>query len=349
MNRTTVSFAEVLAAARLGRARIAPEMAGYLALGVADALVGQALVVDERSCMLTDEGGVFVAPANSAISQDAPMEPERAVRQLLASLLDVARGGGTTLATVARRSSTSSIEALIAEIEAALIPVNRAAARRALARLSRETAKARDDGQLVLQRPRPAEIHSQPPERDEDTEPIRVPLPSVSTPPPPDTRHADQGDPARSQAVDPRPMETAARPSAPPTATSDGQADPAGSAMPSAQKPFPTRADELLARFSGNVSQTDQEIARELKAMAGLEPTPPPPMAAPQEPTPTPPPASPPSDVATVGGGFEDAPFDLPIAGRSRGSSYLLGLLLVMGIAATIAVWMYYPEFFTGE
>lgn len=332
-----VTFAEVLAAAELGRARIAPEMAGYLALGVADALVGRPVVVDPRTCALDDEGTIFIRPASTPVPSPGAMQLEGAVRDLLGSLLEVSRGGGggaNTLLAVARRTAVSDIGALIGEIEAALIPVNRAAAKRALARLARETAKARDEGHLFLVGSHEAE--EPPPERDEDTEPLRIPVQAdVTTPTPPVAR------------ASPLPAVVEPKEAAP--------AEPSRTGLPSkppSSPPPKTRADELLARFSGAVVQSDQEIARELKAMAGLEPTPPPPVAAPTEPTSAPRAAdaeSPPTESVGAPPPSFDEPLELPLEGRSKAASYLLGGLLVAGIAATVATWIYYPEFFTGR
>lgn len=329
----TVEFAEVLEAARLGRARIAPEIAGYLALGVADALASQPLSIDLRSCLLNEEGAILVVPSASA-DRVEPKESEAAIRGLLGSLLEVARGGGTMLPQVARRPSNADIPALVAEIEAALIPVNRAAARRALARLARETAKARDVGQLDALRE--ARSERPPPVREVDEPPTpEAPSVDAASEPPPPPEAAPSPEPPRPS---PRPPEVVAveeRPSFRPS-----------------PPPGKTRADELLERFSGSVSQSEHEIARELKAMAGLEPTPAPAPAF--EPTPSPPPPAPVAvpeearsdEVAEVS---VDDLFEPPLPRRPRTGAFLLGGLLVVGVVATLAAWMYYPEFFAGK
>lgn len=333
-----VTFAEVLAAAELGRARIAPEMAGYLALGVADALVGRPFVVDSRTCALDDEGTIFIRPSSAPVPSPGATQLEGAVRGLLGSLLGVSRGGGggaSMLLAVARRPAGSEIGALIAEIEAALIPVNRAAAKRALARLARETAKAREEGHLHLVGGYES-AEELPPERDEDTEPLRIPVQAEITTPTPPAAEAS-----------PLPATVEAKEAAP--------AEPSRTGLPSKPPSSPpprTRADELLARFSGAVVQSDQEIARELKAMAGLEPTPPPPLAASTEPTSALGPAeteAPPVESPAPPSPSLDEPLELPLERRSKAASYLLGGLLVAGIAATVAIWIYYPEFFTGR
>lgn len=328
MSETNVTFAEVLLAARIGRARIAPEMAGYLALGVADALFRQPHAIDEKSCWLTDEGAIFTAAPASPIA--GPQEVSAAVRQMLGALLEVARGGGAaaTLSAVARRPPTPDIGALVAEIEAALIPVNRGAARRALARLARETSRARDEGYLSR------EPQSSPPpaDRDEDTEPIRVPVPAASTPP------AAPSEPPR----EPTPT--------PPTALADSV--PPASDTPSAPEVAPkplTRADELLARFSGSVVQSDQEIARELKAMVGLEPTPPPPeTAAETDEASVVETGAPPDDALSEVPPSVELPLELMPPRRSKTGLLVLMGIVVLGVGA-LAAFLYYPELFSGK
>jgi hypothetical protein len=64
------------------------------------------------------------------------------LRTLLARLLDASGTSTRALRAVARATSVTTPDAIVAELEAALIPVNRAAARRALARLSRDTLRA---------------------------------------------------------------------------------------------------------------------------------------------------------------------------------------------------------------
>jgi len=327
VSETTVTFAEVLAAARLGRARVAPEMAGYLALGVADALFKQPHAVDERSCWLTDEGAILAAPSGATIT--GPADVSASVRRLLGALLEVARGGGAaaTLAVVARKPPSADMGALVAEIEAALIPVNRGAARRALARLARETARARDEGSLVLEPPK-----SEPPaEPAEDTEPIRVSAPDAEA----------AAEPVREAEREPTPT--------PPTAVSE-PAPPSTTPPPpdAASKPL-TRADELLARFSGSVVQSDQEIARELKAMVGLEPTPPPPDVVEErdEPAAAEPTEAPAEDLSEAPPSVE-MPLELAPPRRSKAGLFVLLGIVVLGVGA-LAVFLYYPELFSGN
>jgi hypothetical protein len=152
MNHGCVTLDEVFAAASARAASLVPETSGYLALAIGDASSRLPLSLDERTVLLTTEGTVTLSKRGEVVS---PRLAARAMRDLLARLLAVSSGTMPGLAGAARPRDESErgVDAVIDEIEAALIPVNRAAARRALARLSRETLRAREAGKL---RARPA-------------------------------------------------------------------------------------------------------------------------------------------------------------------------------------------------
>lgn len=141
---TQVTIANVLRAAEIGRAPLAAESAGYLALAVADQLVRAPLSFDPGGVLLSNEGTVSVGAGRRGDGVDA----ERIVRSLLGRLLSVAPSSTPALGAAARRSSGQGVGALVDELEGALIPVNRSAARRAIARLARETSKAEEAGLL---------------------------------------------------------------------------------------------------------------------------------------------------------------------------------------------------------
>ena len=148
----TVSLHGVLAAAELGRAPVAAESAGYLALAIADQLLRAPMLVDEQSVSLAADGSVQLDGGRASSTVDA----ERAIRGLLSSLLSVAPSATPALGAAARRASGAGVGALVAELEGALIPVNRGAARRALARLARDTNRLADSGVSLRRRARPA-------------------------------------------------------------------------------------------------------------------------------------------------------------------------------------------------
>ncbi|WP_437293799.1 hypothetical protein [Sorangium sp. So ce426] len=160
-----VTLEEVVAAAHARSASLVPETSGYLALAVSDATSRLPLRLDDRAVLLTTEGTVTVRTRGDAV---APAEAARLLRDLLARLLAASAGSMPNLTATARPrpAHEQDPEAVARELEAALIPVNRNAARRALARLARETLRAKEAGRL--RRPRP-EVQARPaaPEADE--------------------------------------------------------------------------------------------------------------------------------------------------------------------------------------
>ncbi|WP_437709050.1 hypothetical protein WMF45_32690 [Sorangium sp. So ce448] len=167
-----VTLEEVVAAAHARSASLVPETSGYLALAVSDATSRLPLRLDDRAVLLTTEGTVTVRTRGDAV---APAEAARLLRDLLARLLAASAGSMPNLTATARPrpAHEQDPEAVARELEAALIPVNRNAARRALARLARETLRAKEAGRL--RRPRPeVQAKAAAPEADE----VRPPPPA---------------------------------------------------------------------------------------------------------------------------------------------------------------------------
>ncbi|MBM4373835.1 MAG: hypothetical protein FJ095_02030 [Deltaproteobacteria bacterium] len=147
MQIETVSLLEVIAAARARQASLVPETAGYVMLALGRAMVGVPMRLDLERLLLSTEGQVsFDGPRQAVQGGDACA----ALRRLLAELLELSNGYAPALrAASTRTSSNDSVEPFFAEVAKALIPINRAAAKRALSRLARETAKAARSGKLV--------------------------------------------------------------------------------------------------------------------------------------------------------------------------------------------------------
>jgi hypothetical protein len=141
----SVTLSEVFDAVTRHRTTLAPETAGYLVLALADQLTSAPRAFDSRKCgILVDGGGLLIHPSAPAPSADA----ERTLRRLLQSLLRITSGTSPALATVAGLPPRGEVSMLIGELESALIPVNRGAAKRALSRLARDTLRARAEGAL---------------------------------------------------------------------------------------------------------------------------------------------------------------------------------------------------------
>jgi hypothetical protein len=159
-----VTLDEVFSAATARAASLVPETSGYLALAVGDATSRLPFAIDDRNVMLTTEGNVGITKRGEVLP---PRIAAGGMRDVLSRLLSVSMGTAMpALAHAARprEESDRGVDAVIEEIEAALIPVNRAAARRALARLARETIKAKEQGKVrprASTRPPPAPLHAE--------------------------------------------------------------------------------------------------------------------------------------------------------------------------------------------
>ena len=140
----SVTLSEVTRAARAHRAPLAGESAGYLVLAIADQVLSAPRLVNPGEIQLGEDGALRVLSGRASSEADA----ELALRQALDGLLLVASSGSAALTRASRRTSPVGLSGLVRELEAALIPVNRSAARRALARLHRETTRALVSGAL---------------------------------------------------------------------------------------------------------------------------------------------------------------------------------------------------------
>ncbi|MGD0529549.1 MAG: hypothetical protein ABSE49_30705, partial [Polyangiaceae bacterium] len=134
----SVTLDEVFAVVVQKRVPLAPELAGYLVLEIAEHADPVGGDVDPRSVFVGDEGTVaLVKPRRDGATGDA----EASIRSALARLLEASGSQTPALAAASKRKSGTGLAALAEELEAALIPVNRAAGRRALARLAREVKR----------------------------------------------------------------------------------------------------------------------------------------------------------------------------------------------------------------
>lgn len=135
---SSVTLEDVFAVVEAKRVPLAPELAGYLSLEIADGSQAAGGEVDPRTVYISEEGTVaLVRPKKDAPSGDA----ETSVRAILTKLLEASGSATPALTASAKRKAGAGLPALVSELEAALIPVNRAAGRRALARLAREVKR----------------------------------------------------------------------------------------------------------------------------------------------------------------------------------------------------------------
>jgi hypothetical protein len=134
----SVTLEEVLTVVGAKRVPLAPELAGYLALEIAENADPSGGDVDPKSVFVGEEGTVaLIKPKRDAVVGDA----EGSVRAALCRLLEASGSHTPALAAASKRRLGAGLAGLAEELQAALIPVNRAAGRRALARLAREVKR----------------------------------------------------------------------------------------------------------------------------------------------------------------------------------------------------------------
>jgi hypothetical protein len=140
----TVTLLEVVAAAQKHAAALPGELAGYLLLATADQVAGAPRCPGIGDVALGEDGSVRVIGGAAATDSQA----ESRLRELFAFTLGRSAPVTAALTRVAQRPESGSVRGLIQELEAALIPLNRSASRRALSRLCRETMRAAARGTL---------------------------------------------------------------------------------------------------------------------------------------------------------------------------------------------------------
>ena len=169
-----VTIAEVIEVARRKRALLTPETAGYLVLAAVDQMAASPVLIDEHLCCMQVEGG-RVSTLSRRVAH--PLDAERGLRQMLRKLLEVSSGRSPALHNVASLPPKGDLGALVAELESALIPVNRGAAARALSRLARETIRERRPSFAPGEAPPTTELEGDiapPVPAADDTEPMQV-------------------------------------------------------------------------------------------------------------------------------------------------------------------------------
>lgn len=133
----TITMRDVVLAVRYGDASLVGESAGYVVLGAADLALRRLELATVDSVGLSGEGAVILE-GSPCSAEDA----EVGLRSLLGQLLELVRSPCPNLNRVVQRKEVRGLMGLVTELEAALVPVNRKAARRSLARLARETKRS---------------------------------------------------------------------------------------------------------------------------------------------------------------------------------------------------------------
>jgi hypothetical protein len=119
-------------------ATLTPEVAGYVILLAAQQLAAERSRVSAHAVLLDAAGGVHVERGGAA----SELEIETVLRALLGDLIALCSSPPPAIRAVTEREPSGDLRALVGELMAALIPINHAAAHRALARLYREARRA---------------------------------------------------------------------------------------------------------------------------------------------------------------------------------------------------------------
>ncbi len=172
-----VTVKDLSNAACAGLAAVTAETAGYFVLAAADQLAGS---MGRLGAVLVGEDGSVTV---ERLGEGSAAELEADLRALLAQLLGLSSVRVPALQRAADAKEPRGLLRLSGEIEAALIPVNRAAARRALSRLHRDAVRAKASGKLSEQpvAEPTREVVSPPPVRAPANQPPAVLAPEQAT------------------------------------------------------------------------------------------------------------------------------------------------------------------------
>ena len=360
----SVTLEEVIAVVSEKRAPLAPELGGYIVLEVAGQAEPRDGTIHPSNVVLTEDGTLAVVHPRTAADGD----PALALRSILQTLLGASGSTTPALTAVVRRSETSSIASVAAEIEAALIPVNRAAGRRATARLVREVRRVLLGVGRNASRERPSTIPppnhplrpSRPPPPAEEIKPVAEDEPAKDaenlseilgeiaideglTPEPAAVVTFQAAASAQTPDPDPDPDPDPGPDPDPPLIVADLDLPPSNPelVLPAVPLPPPERSDvdKLLSQFSTPPTAPREltTFTAELKSLAGLDPTPPPPSVAPASAAPSSPlrPSSVPPELSIPGP--PRLPSDLSPHVSQRGSAPWRWLLPIAITAAAIA------------
>jgi hypothetical protein len=286
---SSITLEDILAVAHQKRVPIAPELAGYLTLELADAVnAGSATAIDPKTVYVSEEGSVaIVKPKGPGDGTDV----ETQLRLVLSDLLSVTGAQTSALTHVAKKKSGGGVRALASELEAALIPVNRAAGRRALARMAREARRIAlglgRAGALPAPEPRKRESGPDQEQRFNEAPTVqrpRTPFPSEEQVTAKRTATQAAAEPVAAAKLPVPPANRGPAPPPPPVRPPPQKRGPALPEPPALLGPKDNlfkgdEVDNLLSTFgvSGDASDDDKAMSHELKALVGLGPTPPPP------------------------------------------------------------------------
>jgi hypothetical protein len=283
-----VSLEDVMAAADRGLAPLGPELAGFVVLETVARARELGGIVDSSRVAIGTSGHVaLTAPP----SRGGEIEATMALRQTLSELLAVASSTTPALRACAKRREGMSLAIIARELEGALIPLNRAASRRGIARVARATLEALANGQLPEEHvareisepparvsrereeqpkirfatPAPGPVEMAPEPEEPEATPYAAPVyEPTGTPPmaladlPPELEDEDDSEIEIVSHLPPIVAETSSMTSSAP------------------ESPKQDRVRDLVESFEVSRRRDDRALAGDLKAMVGIETSMPP-------------------------------------------------------------------------
>jgi hypothetical protein len=142
-----VSLLSVMSAAERGLSPLGPEFAGFVVLEAAQRLREAGGGIATARELAIDVAGHVHLVAQPGRGDDA--QSTAGLRALLGALLESATSSTPALRACARRKEQTSSAMLARELQAALIPLNRAASRRGVARVAKSTVDALAKGSIA--------------------------------------------------------------------------------------------------------------------------------------------------------------------------------------------------------
>lgn len=149
MPSASVSLSDALRACRAGAAALVPETAAGIVVLTAEQIAARPCILSLDAILLSVDGSVRPLAGPQGDDTAAAV----ALREILAALLQTSRGTSPAIHAAAPARRADSLNGLTRELEAALVPFNRSAAKRALARLARETLAVKPTGTAEAQAP----------------------------------------------------------------------------------------------------------------------------------------------------------------------------------------------------
>ncbi|MGF1469968.1 MAG: hypothetical protein ACFCGT_27910, partial [Sandaracinaceae bacterium] len=159
-----VSLGDLIETSKAHNLRLPAEIGAFVGLQVCEALLDAPAAVRASEVRVAEDGtlGVY-APPHSASEEDAARAVVDLLRRLLACSGSGIPKGLDALLSRGPSSGRWDLPSLRNDLEASLVPLNRGASRRVLARMMREVRRSRSRAPAARRDPEPAPRPAEPP------------------------------------------------------------------------------------------------------------------------------------------------------------------------------------------